>query len=155
MQDVGWVLAIASVVVMCGCGKTPTSAPGKRQDPVTQSDPVAEFKALIRKNAQRLEWKSGFADSHAIDPSSLAIDVRRTESLVSPFEGDIEFTEVTRYSEGSAPKPQRLKVRFLYQDGKWVYETTYGYDAKKEQWVHKPNYFFTREFRSHFLNSSD
>ncbi|WP_422013506.1 hypothetical protein [Roseateles sp.] len=141
MQRVILVLGAAAIASeLASCSKTENGAP----QAAVASDPVAALKAVMAKAKASVDaepdwtvppggFQTKWSRSKATLAETYAMDVQKTQSLVSPYVGSVEFSCNERLneaeSEGDA-KSQPLTIENSYacraalahQDGKWVFK---------------------------------
>jgi hypothetical protein len=136
------IVSTLTVFVFCGCGETQQLASkplGAVVDNSVQTsrNPVDALKAIIKPQGTTIiwdEWKrpDGEGVGRGIlvaDPSSVTFDVKKTDSLVSPFVAEcvINAEKYDQYKLNGendwGPKNLELsykfKVVFAFQDQKW------------------------------------
>jgi hypothetical protein len=100
----------------------------------TTTDPLAEFQTLVQDLNREAFSLRRYGDENvpfALAPQSLQYDVRKTQSLVSPYAGDLYF-EVELADSGYlddyfAVRPTSsltvaygFQLTYVYQDERWV-----------------------------------
>lgn len=98
-----------ALLVLAGCGTTvPTT------NTIKTDDPIDSFRRHVSKGTERAEAK-GWSIGNA------SMDVRKTDSLISPHEGILSF-HAARKSVSEKTRGQdeyNFKFRFSNSDGKW------------------------------------
>lgn len=101
-RSVGILCMVVVASCLAGCDKGNAA----------QQDPVASFKAFSEKFVSHLR---GAVPKHELElKPTYAVDVQKTESLVSPYIG------ILRAQEWQALGWSDLTFKFASQDGKWV-----------------------------------
>ena len=93
----------------------------------SKPSPLDEFKTLAAKFSSQLAMAK-FADGNVqvtMTNSNFAYDVKKTDSLVSPFLAEFRFDCKNEFDTGPVSH-RKITARYAYQDGKWVYK---GYDS--------------------------
>jgi hypothetical protein len=106
MNKIMSVALVAVLIAVSGCERPPNNVVEKHKSTKT-SDPVAELKRVM----ERYEPTS-FDKERDLKASDFSFDVRKTDSLVSPYIGVIKY----RYSAAGW-----VTAHFLYQDNRWVF----------------------------------
>ena len=104
-MELGFRIAVIFVTALMGCGKP---------------QPDAEFKAhvaLLQRNNT----------NHLFAP--ISYDIRKTDSLISPFMGEIEWSEANAkdYAEGEANHwvfVWSRRLTLAYQEHRWILKKT-------------------------------
>lgn len=122
----------------------------------SSSDVVASFKKYVadymnsyktdRREMVRL-LGGGWAKEYFEPLPDAGIDVRKTDSLVSPYMGVVEFTLITRYTtfhktrteaeaDNNFVQTRQTKHRhtYAYQDGSWVPKTRQNCLPMLDEW---------------------
>ena len=146
---------------------------------VEPTDPVKSFEAVVEEITQRAEkpqrwlWRIGISDVtrehntvgrwHKTETryTDIRYDVKKSDSLVSPYKGMIEITwrefsyhrpreedsviyderELAEATEQFAFTPIEYRGLYSWRDGVWVLERTFSGNRESE----KPNYPFAAE----------
>jgi hypothetical protein len=106
-----------------GCSKKPA-----------QPDPVAAIQDRVRyvENYFNVDHKEDYMKGSLISHCTvreISYDVEKTNSLVSPFSGTIEFLIL----ENNAPSLKE-KVQLAWQDGRWVVKRVTVLDMSNGEW---------------------
>jgi len=98
------------------------------QKSTSSSSPISQLKSIVRSNASSISWKSRDPSSsitYRLADGGITFDVTKTDSLVSPLEGQIRVR--IEYESDIGGKRYRENVRFYaYQDGQWVADPVPG-----------------------------
>lgn len=125
-----------------------TSAPGPQQ--ASNQDPVEQLKSLIRPDAATLSWRIDDSDMYfekKLAPDGIKFDVRKTDSLVSPFTGEIRISVFTQCyksngAEGISSNDTYVR-KYNYQGGQWVpSDLRISVDSKGQSFELKNEIFF-------------
>lgn len=134
------VLPVLALLLIVGCA-TPVSTTTTTKT----EDPVQSFQRQVSQGKDRAE-----AIGWAI--TSQSIDVRKTDSLVSPHEGILSFTALKKSRDLNKPKHDdefNIKLRFSISVGKWQilsgkYEYLLEYQLSNGKYehplIHKDNW---------------
>ena len=98
-------LAVYLVFFLIGCGQARESV-----------DPEADIVSRFKKLANKIEENNQKAATASDRIKNVAIDVEKTDSLVSPYTGKITF--ISEVGEKYGPRNWILK--YAYQDSKWT-----------------------------------
>src|SRR5438105_2812679 len=98
---------------IAGCGDTSAKAVRTSSSPQKEADPVALLKEVFADGKKRAE-----AGIWSLTRSNL--DVKKTDSLVSPYSGVITFQ--SSYTSTSTKEDVRhhIKLEYTFQEGRWV-----------------------------------
>jgi hypothetical protein len=134
----GFIAAILCGVTMSqGCNEAPPAATSRVLEsaakPSGSADPVEALRKLVRSDKLGNHVRAADVDNKYIveawiEPKSVKIDVRKTDSLVSPLVGVValdvlHFGEYDTASGGKKVGPtsgSRLEFLYNYVDGQWV-----------------------------------
>ena len=138
------------------------------QSPQTDADVVKSFQSYVANYLVRLAKKkvihtvSGLGESVWVkyyfeQSTDVAIDVRRTNSLVSPYTGILDLTLITHYTkfhtteaEAEADdsfKSTTKKHRHIYafQDGAWISTSQQSFEPLLNEWFKCSDSIFKEE----------
>ncbi|MBM3982244.1 MAG: hypothetical protein FJ304_18655 [Planctomycetes bacterium] len=105
------------LVLLCALGCSGTTPTQKSQEQSSQNkqeaDPSAALKAVREKGLAKAR-----AGSWTIPDTTF--DVRKTDSLVSPFVGEISFTGSAQDPKYTDPLEREIRMEYAYQNGAWV-----------------------------------
>ncbi len=104
-----------------------------------QVDPVAQLKSLVRVDDLPVAWRGpvwfkGTRDC-VIRLEDISYDVRKTDSLVSPYQGEIRVSVLLADREPDEFGNHRRGYmrKYVYQDGDWVpLKTPYFIDGRDD-----------------------
>lgn len=105
-------ILIVLIVLLVGCSK------------LTSPEPVAALKSAVEKMAKPWDSEIG-ASLSKYEWKNVRYDVRKTDSLVSPYQGVVDGTEY-RYEKKKLESEYRpscrtdLHITLVFQDQKWV-----------------------------------
>lgn len=127
---------ILTAIILSGCDKnatqmqsdsSPPSATATGSETATpHADPVGEFKMIARSFVPRaVAAYNGFLAEEGEEwvytaSSNVEFDVQKTDSLISPFTGDIHASGTWDTKSELGTLPVELTFLFAYQDGVWV-----------------------------------
>ena len=112
----------AFFLFLCGCGAmpSPTAASKAAKDPVSEFKPIVEkFIPAFNDLYKEAEGKLATVKSVSVTPSSAKFDVKKTDSVVSPYTGELHATGIlTKEVVGACLGTYTFL--FAFQDGKWI-----------------------------------
>ena len=114
-------LPLLFLAVGIGCNNNSNSQQNATSN---QKDPVEQFEVLVRRFDQsifehdKIGGEVGWYRKNLREP--ISYDVRKTESLISPFEGEI-YLKITPWI--SENLDDDITLRFAWQNEKWVYQS--------------------------------
>jgi hypothetical protein len=114
MRTLSLVFAVALAVA---CEKapvvTPTPTPTPTPTATVEPDPVKSFEKLVTRFPTGSIGKSGETVYHLVD---VTFDVKKTDSLINPIIGTINFTSTTDHF------PLNMQMVFHWQGDHWKFE---------------------------------
>lgn len=121
-----------ALIAFVGCGapdaestKQTLTTEGERQGSSGKPDPVSQLKAIIREDALPAKWDWMETTVCTVRREDISYDVRQTNSLVSPYVGEIRFV-VQIIDDKRMPTSLNNFVRkYVYQEGQWVADQTW------------------------------
>lgn len=121
-----------SVCILGGCNRNPTIAFQNLAPKFVKS-----YSELEKNNT--IERAKGINETASVefDPG-FEIDVKKTDSTISPYVAVLELTEKCHYTnkDGTENVTLNKTIHFLYQDNKWIYNCSdFSTRTTRDYWV--------------------
>ena len=112
-------ISVTYLVMMAGCGqqaKNKPSAAVALQRPA-EPEPVEKMKSLVAEGKEKLK------DSERYKVADVTYDVKKSDSLVSPYDGVVNLHVQTDAYGNRGTENYRVNLRYLFRDGEWVFKS--------------------------------
>lgn len=112
---------VVLILSLYGCGATISPTAKAEQDPVSEFKPIVEkFIPALNEMYETTEGKLATIKRVSVTPSGTKFDVKKTDSVVSPYTGELHATGVLELTAGDLQCFGTYTFLFAFQNGKWV-----------------------------------
>jgi hypothetical protein len=115
----------SSIITLLALVFAASAEDAQKQDAGATTEPVEAFKALVasfpKQSARNIsaEARERIDISQTYDITDVSFDVKKTDSLVSPIVGVINFTTIDLYR--GRPVELDMQMTFNWQEGRWKF----------------------------------
>jgi len=110
-----------SLLGLSGCG------PAASTPPIVK-DPAQSFKEFAESKISKIhvvEFVDVDGIKHRDTNTNFAYDVKRTDSLISPYRGEISFDRCRQFADeiqSGTRETEKYSLVYAYQEGHWVFQ---------------------------------